>query len=592
MAIEYAGDESESININLMNTNKPSTAWISTLMKGEFGSPNLGVPYQAIQADAKAKPDMHSPWDFMEVRMDWTEQEVANAVTILFRHWPTGDRYTSQGPPANRTIAEVAWGRLFFNSSLWSIAQHRGYDARCWKIASCSINDWSLRGSSAYEAKALLSWKLVKPKPKKRIPAIVVSILSVAITIILIVNTFLYRKPWMKWTIRGTPVSTLGLRSLTKLSVNAELEPTPEPAPPGYHEFRNGFQDSRSIISPLSPTSGSIYTPTGQQSPSAATSFAGATMIGTSRMAEYESSDVILPVAMSPLHINIEDRRTSFRVPLCQEESESIVAKVPDKHLAYLSTHDFLRDELEPDGEGLASPTAITPSNCSLDNEKAAEKKNLFKAPKMTPVEVTDPKLVLASDVTPETQIEYLAGLVVLCSIIVSAVNFALTFSPALIEPFVASHYMSEVWVRKTISPFFISFIWVGPIITISARFLSTNYLRSGDLEEIARKAIGQTPRLIIPILIVTLLEYLLINSGVVTWLKYLPSLTWSEWPYTSTYVNFADWMTEMIELMYLLPNAAPSITFHYCTGVLWIVPVLLQFSWNILLGIVVVREI
>lgn len=43
---------------------------------------------------------------------------------------------------------------------------------------------------------------------------------------------------------------------------------------------------------------------------------------------------------------------------------------------------------------------------------------------------------------------------------------------------------------------------------------------------------------------------------------------------------------------MYLIPNAAPQITFNYCTGVLWTIPVQLQGSWLVLLGVIVIREI
>jgi len=43
---------------------------------------------------------------------------------------------------------------------------------------------------------------------------------------------------------------------------------------------------------------------------------------------------------------------------------------------------------------------------------------------------------------------------------------------------------------------------------------------------------------------------------------------------------------------MYLIPNAAPQITFNYCTGVLWTIPGQLQGSWLVLLGVIVIREI
>lgn len=81
-------------------------------------------------------------------------------------------------------------------------------------------------------------------------------------------------------------------------------------------------------------------------------------------------------------------------------------------------------------------------------------------------------------------------------------------------------------------------------------------------------------------------------NCGAVTWLEYLPSITWSTWPYTTLYNSFGDFISELVELAFLVPNAAPKITYNYCTGVLWTIPVQLQGSWLILTGVIVIREV
>lgn len=47
-----------------------------------------------------------------------------------------------------------------------------------------------------------------------------------------------------------------------------------------------------------------------------------------------------------------------------------------------------------------------------------------------------------------------------------------------------------------------------------------------------------------------------------------------------------------MIELAYLIPNAVPEITTHYCIGVLWTLPVQLQFTYVVLAAAVVIRDI
>ena len=88
------------------------------------------------------------------------------------------------------------------------------------------------------------------------------------------------------------------------------------------------------------------------------------------------------------------------------------------------------------------------------------------------------------------------------------------------------------------------------------------------------------------------MLEYFFMDSGAVNWLEYMASVTWSTWPFTRVPNNFGFFLSEILELAYLIPNAAPKITFNYCTGVLWSIPVQLQGSWVTLLGVIVVREI
>ena len=190
------------------------------------------------------------------------------------------------------------------------------------------------------------------------------------------------------------------------------------------------------------------------------------------------------------------------------------------------------------------------------------------------------------------TRVDYLAGLVGVCSMLVSLTHFMLTFVPATIEPGAFAHYNSEIWTEKTIGPFFFNEVWVVIFFTTSTRFLTTKYLRSGDLASIAEKVVGRVFRLMIPIMGVILLEYFLMDVGAINWLQYLPSVTWSTWVYTTVFPNFGSFVNETIQLIYLIPNAMPSITLNYCTGVLWTIPVQIQGSWQAMLGVIVIREI
>jgi hypothetical protein len=121
---------------------------------------------------------------------------------------------------------------------------------------------------------------------------------------------------------------------------------------------------------------------------------------------------------------------------------------------------------------------------------------------------------------------------------------------------------------------------------------LVATYIKTGNLKGVAEKTVGRTPRLIIPCAAIAALEYFCMQVGAITWLEYLPSVTWSTWPYTSNYVTFGHFISEVIELMYIIPNAVPQITFNYCIGVLWTIPVQLQNSWTSLLAVIVLREI
>jgi len=50
--------------------------------------------------------------------------------------------------------------------------------------------------------------------------------------------------------------------------------------------------------------------------------------------------------------------------------------------------------------------------------------------------------------------------------------------------------------------------------------------------------------------------------------------------------------MNNIVELAYMIPNAVPEINAHYCIGVLWTIPVQLQFTYVVLAATVVIRDV
>jgi hypothetical protein len=195
----------------------------------------------------------------------------------------------------------------------------------------------------------------------------------------------------------------------------------------------------------------------------------------------------------------------------------------------------------------------------------------------------------------PDQRVDFLAGLVATACICVSLYHFLLTFLP-YVEGYgpadEVEHYRSEYWAQQIVGQFFLTPIWLGAFFTTSARFLAARYLREGHLYDIARKTLLRVPRILTPIAIIASLQYFFIEMGFTYHLEWLPSVTWSSWPYVVPFPNFGDFITQLLELAFLPLNAAPQIVLHYCVGVLWTIPVQLQNSYLVLLGATMVRDI
>ena len=124
--------------------------------------------------------------------------------------------------------------------------------------------------------------------------------------------------------------------------------------------------------------------------------------------------------------------------------------------------------------------------------------------------------------------------------------------------------------------------LWIGHFFFTATRFLTTNYLKNGNLEDIAKKLLRRAPRLFVPIVIIFTLEYFTMEMGLLAALQELPSVGYSTWPYTVAPPNFGVYLNDLIQLAYVIPNAIPENVSHYCIGVLWTVPIQLQFTYVI----------
>lgn len=189
-------------------------------------------------------------------------------------------------------------------------------------------------------------------------------------------------------------------------------------------------------------------------------------------------------------------------------------------------------------------------------------------------------------------RMDYLDGFRGLVCILVSLIHFFLTFYIGAINPSTPIHYSFESWFRKVLSPVVLNAsIVLGIFFILSARLIGVRYLRNRNLEELAGSTYRRVPRLYLPVVMAVTLEYFLISVGGTEWLRYLASVTWSTWPYTTVFPNAGYFFNELLALLFIIPNALPRIIYNYCTGVLWTIPVNIQYSWLCFLGVVVIKE-
>jgi hypothetical protein len=602
MSMMWQFNETQVTELSVMNTNDPSEAWVGTFINGEFTERDLGTNYTQLLGGPSANHNYTTlagglsngsvnPWDFTEYRIDWTEDYINFYVggnltrqilhkdkkdipsvpaPVYLKHWSTGNRYSMRGPPGRASAAEVGWTRMFFNTSSMNDAAREDFVARCSVTDACSMDDSTLRGSTAFAEEATKKWRQDPPKSIKRMPALWISIACLAISTFLLIHTFIRRMTQPKSAAHGAP---------------SAVAPSPAPsqdekgASHNVNEIPSDESEKKSPASsrPASSKYESDDLTIEQIGPSRAESTIGmATPLGPSRANSMRfDSRATTPYVLSPFNSTLDLGKDGLP-PLSESNLSS-----PSRNgfsPAMVGGHKGYINSMGSE-QTIAVPHISQQTTDKIQMETVTE--SALPAPRMR-----------AQPPPPRQRIDYLAGLVALCAIVVTVMHFGLTFVPAIVIPGAPQHHQSEYWAQKIVAPFILNQMWLGVFFTTSTRFLTAGYLRKGSLEEIAKAAVRRTPRLMIPVATIALLEYFLIDVGATKYLRYIPSLTWSTWPYVVRYENFGQYISEVLELIYIIPNAVPQITFNYCTGVLWTIAVQLQGTWLVLLGAVVVREI
>lgn len=232
MRVDY--NESQTLNINVMNADDPNDAWTSFMMYGDWrGTRSKGVNFTDYGNSSYKYGS--SPWGLVPYRFDWSDKEASfflgdalvrsvsrrnvpkgwpnTPSTLYFRHSSIGDRYTSEGPPPNGSYAHVGMVRAFFNSSLMTVADHVAFDARCGGARAgadasgrqCLVTDVSLRGASPFAHAATVAFSESPPNYRKRWPAIFIASICIAVSTVLLVHALLKRAPWNKTTAAPVP---------------------------------------------------------------------------------------------------------------------------------------------------------------------------------------------------------------------------------------------------------------------------------------------------------------------------------------------------------------------------------------------------
>ncbi|KAF7508180.1 hypothetical protein GJ744_009477 [Endocarpon pusillum] len=719
-------NDTQSLELDMLNTDNANDARLTYLVNGEYPGQQLSTNYSLIKNESTP---LISPWDFMDVRIDWIADavnftianNVSRAITskdreipttpsgLVFKHFSTGDANFMQGPPINRSAADVAWVRLFFNSSLMTAEEHGRFDARCSREQTCDMDDFMLRGFSSYPQEALIPYREPARNITLKIPAAIVAAICALSGFITLINALISRGPWTKvaqLSKRGRPESLSEKRAET-LTNSASASNTCRPgfsfepsSNVGEEGLRSGSLYSQSDTDPFEsqgptrraseaeininladtkdtkpsilddmPSRGSVQlhfpmrnnlmedkmsslaehrVSLTERRTSLSERKASIALERKESVADHKASmnghrpslseRISNLVERSTLQLterraSIADRRSSIeehKTALEEQAMQELATRIATQERRKSSVGDHPRfGRQKSHSIGTLAPEAVeydaadepniendpksfdftaTPAKATVPQRGESAKRVLFKIEQPS---LTNPDYALRKDkleqsgdlsvaaskviapiTSPKKRVDYLAGLVALSCISVTFVHFTLTFIPYVGGLVSGQHYSYEGWARRIAGPYILTPIWIGPFFTTSSRFLAQRYLKEGQLSDIANKMLLRAPRMLIPVIIVAMLEYFLIDQGLTGALQYLPSISWSTWPYVTNYPKFGYYINYMIELAFLIPNAAPQVVAHYCVGVLWTIPVQLQNSYLVLLAVVMVKDI
>jgi Glycosyl hydrolases family 16 len=417
LSMMFHHNDTQEWETDLFNTDNPQTGWLATLFGGEFPDRALGVNYTTL-GNTSLSNYTSSPWDYVELKVDWDAKSINYSIggvisrnvtrkqgsgvpsipgPLFFKHWSDGDTFSTQGPPYVRTAENIGWIRSFFNSSTMTEEERKQFDAGCDVSTACSVADISLRGSTAYSAAGAVPWKQTESNFKLKIFAIVIVSIGSVIGALVVSNA----------TIR----QAIERRSLRQ---NKEVQPSPSLAMNGGSTLGRP-SDSRDIFKEV-PQPGSASS-------------------STVAFSSTENTAV-----RTTTHTTVNSRASSISEPCSSAGTLKLVPnysfpfeqnKHQERKFIPLEIRPPKRDKIEATAIITAEPIHFKDGNTI--NTTTIEADAVSKIPPAIALQVSKPR------------IDYMAGMVAVCALIVTLVHYALTFLPALDSGY-NSHYESEIW--------------------------------------------------------------------------------------------------------------------------------------------------
>lgn len=598
LTLALAYNASQGMQVDFMNMNEPDDAAITNLVNGEWPDfqTDTVTNYTAINASGV------NPWrTFVDVRMDWNKTNVdfwigdlhtrsmtekdkpmpAAGTALNLKSWSTGDKTYMKGPPTgNATKSHVLYVRAFFNTSTWTPTEHSDFNERCTGKQMCLTSDITLRNSTSYSHESTVKWQQRIDRSTIRTLAGIVAAGCSTLGIMALVNVFMRRSPLRKI-----------YRSLFKKSSKESISSgssSSEAHPKSSGEASQGPDSG--YATPLPGYNSGTQTPAPAYASRTALVTTGEGTDSPQRRLSVEGGDTASAGSVRPKANATDDVTVLPRIP---ERDSMLVEQLP---------HMDNSNQLSPLGRLTEKRKGASVQVSTVPSDPLTEKLGPVMEHVHLPMKAEDKvepvsgaiNATLPGQAAPKKRIDYLAGLVAVACIGVTLRHFCQTFWPWIINGYgLTAHYPKvEYWANIFIGAFAITQLWIGPFFLTATRFLSTNYLKNGNLEDVAKKLVRRGPRLFVPIVIIFTLEYFLMEMGLTAALQQLPSVGFSTWPYVVPPPNFGVYLNDLFQLAYLMPNAIPEVVSHYCIGVLWTVPIQLQFTYVVLIGAVLIRAV